>query len=96
MPLPHAGHEFHRGIPYTWESAVLMVYALGVPMDDSGANPLVVALLFLVRCLVPLALMLGISYLLRRLGLITEPPPEENGTQERQDTRKGGRGHGRA
>lgn len=47
-------------------------------MQESSANPLIVVLLFLVRCLVPLALMLGASYLLRRLGLITEPSPPPN------------------
>lgn len=46
-------------------------------MDN--ANPLIIALLFVLRCLVPLAIMLGISYLLRRYGLITAPipPPKE-------------------
>ncbi len=44
-------------------------------LEGSGANPVIVALLFMVRCLVPLALMLGLSYLLRRLGWIKEPAP---------------------
>ena len=43
-------------------------------MDEPAANPIIVALLFVLRCVVPLAIMLGISYLLRRLGWITEPP----------------------
>ncbi len=43
-------------------------------MDEPAANPFIVALLFALRCVVPLAIMLGISYLLRRLGWITEPP----------------------
>ena len=43
-------------------------------MDN--ANPLIIALLFVLRCLVPLAIMLGISYLLRRYGLITAPIPQ--------------------
>ena len=45
------------------------------PQAEGGANPVIVALLFVVRCLVPLALMLGVSFLLRRLGLIRVPPP---------------------
>ncbi|MCJ7511727.1 MAG: hypothetical protein MUO23_02000 [Anaerolineales bacterium] len=51
--------------------------ALDLPLAESGANPLIVLLLFLLRCLVPLALMLGLSFVLRRFGLITEPaqPP---------------------
>ena len=44
-------------------------------LEGSGANPVIVALLFMVRCLVPLALMLGLSYLLRRLGWIKDPTP---------------------
>jgi hypothetical protein len=41
-------------------------------MDE--VNPVIIALMFILRCLVPLAIMLGISYLLRRYGLITAPP----------------------
>jgi hypothetical protein len=44
-------------------------------MDQTSANPLIVVLLFLLRCLLPLIVMLGISYLLRRWGLIGETPP---------------------
>lgn len=48
-------------------------------MDKSSANPIIVILFFFLRCLVPLAIMLGISYLLRRLGVVTQHPhePEE-------------------
>jgi hypothetical protein len=37
------------------------------------------ALLCVARCLVPLLIMLGVSYLLRRLGLVKTPPkpPQE-------------------
>lgn len=48
-------------------------------MDKSTANPLLVGLFFTLRCLVPLLVMLGISYLLRKLGLIqppTQPPAD--------------------
>jgi hypothetical protein len=52
-------------------------------MDSTPANPVIIVLMFLARCLVPLLIMLGISYLLKRLGLIQEPPqpPEEETTQ---------------
>jgi len=33
-----------------------------------------VGLFFILRCLVPLVIMLGISYILRRLGVIATPP----------------------
>lgn len=42
-------------------------------MDE--VNPTIIVLMFLARCLVPLVIMLGISYLLRRYGLIAGPPP---------------------
>jgi hypothetical protein len=46
-------------------------------MDE--VNPTIIVLMFLARCLVPLLIMLGISYLLRRYGLIrpSPPPPKE-------------------
>ena len=37
-------------------------------------NPLFVALLFILRCLVPIAILFGISYVLRKLGLVAESP----------------------
>ncbi len=43
-------------------------------MQDSAANPLILALLFIARCLVPVGILLGLSYWLRRLGLVHEPP----------------------
>jgi hypothetical protein len=48
-------------------------------MDEQVANPLIVAVLFVLRCLGPVAIILGISYLLRRLGWISEPPAPPNG-----------------
>ena len=44
-------------------------------MDEPATNPIIIALLFMLRCLVPVAVMLGVSYVLRRWGWITEPPP---------------------
>jgi hypothetical protein len=57
-------------------------------MNDT-ANPIFVALLFILRCLVPLAILFGISYLLRRLGLVTvesaEPPNGDYADEEDED-----------
>ena len=50
-------------------------------MNEAAANPIFVALLFILRCLVPLAVLFGISYLLRRLGLVvidTPEPPDDS------------------
>jgi len=44
-------------------------------MDSSAADPIIISLMFVARCAVPLLIMLGISYLLKRLGLIQESPP---------------------
>jgi hypothetical protein len=41
-------------------------------MDDTIANPIIVALMFIARCLVPLGIMLVISHYLRKWGLILE------------------------
>jgi hypothetical protein len=59
----------------------------GITMNDTSANPIFVALLFMLRCLVPLAILFGVSYLLRKLGLVAveapEPPDErEDGNEE--------------
>lgn len=54
-------------------------------MNDTPANPIFVALFFILRCFVPVAVLFGISYLLRKMGLVAtddpEPPDErdENG-----------------
>ena len=45
-------------------------------MNETAANPIFVALLFILRCLVPLAILFGISYLLRRFGLVVIDSPE--------------------
>ncbi|HZY43046.1 MAG TPA: hypothetical protein VFF59_13730 [Anaerolineae bacterium] len=58
-------------------------------MSEAAESPLIIALLFAVRCLVPLVLMLGVTYLLRRFGLITTPPPpppdQDNGQPNGQN-----------
>ncbi len=48
-------------------------------MEEASTNPVFIALLCIGRCLIPLLIMLGISYLLRKFGLIkvTPKPPQE-------------------
>ena len=54
-------------------------------MDE--ANPIIIGLMFVARCVVPVLIMLGISYVLKRLGLIQETPTPPNGkaVQEKDD-----------
>ena len=58
-------------------------------MNETAANPIFVALLFILRCLVPLAILFRISYLLRRFGLVTiestEAPEGEDAQEEDED-----------
>mgnify|MGYP007030111033 CR=1 FL=1 len=54
----------------------------GNTMNEPSASPFIVALLFILRCLVPLAILFGISYLLRKLGLVAEPPEPPSGYEE--------------
>jgi hypothetical protein len=54
-------------------------------MSETPANPVFVALLFILRCLVPLAILFGISYLLRKLGLVAETPEPPSGYEENGD-----------
>ncbi len=64
-------------------------------MNKADLNPAYIALFYVLRCLVPLGIMLGISYLLRRLGLIKEPahPPKDwNG--DNNEPADGGLAHG--
>jgi hypothetical protein len=66
-------------------------------MDKVDLNPLYVIFLYILRCLVPLGIMLGISYLLRRFGLIKEPPPPPenwNNEQNNHGAANGGMAHG--
>lgn len=62
-------------------------------MNETTANPIFVALLFILRCLVPVAILFGISYLLRKLGLVAETPEppsdyDENGDKSTQNVTK--------
>ena len=56
-------------------------------MNDTSANPIFVALLFILRCVVPLAILFGISYLLRKMGLVAveepEPPDDRDAVAEK-------------
>ncbi len=54
-------------------------------MDEPSTNQFFVALLFVLRCLVPLAVLFGISYLLRKMGLVAveAPEPPDGGNDEK-------------
>jgi hypothetical protein len=54
-------------------------------MNETAANPVFVILLFILRCLVPLVILFGISYLLRRFGLVTIESPEPPDERDDQD-----------
>jgi hypothetical protein len=65
-------------------------------MNEPSANPVWVSLLCLARCLVPLLVLLGVSYVLRRLGAVAEPlePPAEQSDDTKNNN--GGLVHGSA
>ena len=50
-----------------------------------GSNPIYFALLCVARCLIPLLVLLGISYLLRRWGFIAKPSAPPNGFEESEN-----------
>jgi hypothetical protein len=56
---------------------------------NETANPFLVALLFILRCLVPLIVLFGISYFLRRMGLVVidnpEPPDSERPDEDEDE-----------
>ena len=54
-------------------------------MNDVAANPVFVALLCIARCLIPLLILFGISYLLRRLGVVAKPPQPTTEYQDSED-----------
>ncbi len=54
-------------------------------MENSSTNPLIVILLFILRCLVPLIVMIGVSQLLRRFGFIQETKLPEERQKEGDD-----------
>ena len=63
---------------------------------DKATTPFIVSVLFMVRCLIPLLFLFGLSYLLKRLGLIQDapaPPAEsQNGNNEDNQNDSGGGG----
>ena len=70
-------------------------------MQEATEGPifLVEALLFVLRCVVPLLLMLGLSYLLKRFGLISpppSPPPDRDNDNNHDQSNGGGVAHGKA
>jgi hypothetical protein len=56
--------------------AVGNFYRGGKAMNESSNSSFYMVLLFILRCFVPLAILFGISYLLRRMGLVAIEPPE--------------------
>jgi hypothetical protein len=50
----------------------------GAIIEKQVADPIIIVFMFLARLAIPVLLMLGLSYLLKRLGLIKEPPPPPN------------------
>lgn len=66
-------------------------------MSEATESPILVAILFAVRCLVPLLIMLGVSYVLKRLGLIKDlptPPADQNNGNGNKLKPGGGVAHG--
>lgn len=59
-------------------------------MNEPSANPVIVALLFILRCLVPLGILFGVSYLLRKFGLVAidEPEPQEDPRNDEDNSSK--------
>ena len=54
-------------------------------MNETTTNPVFVALLFILRCFVPLVILFGISYILRKLGLVAETPEPPQDYEEKGD-----------
>ena len=55
-------------------------------MNETSTNSFFVVLLFILRCFIPLVILFGVSYLLRRMGLIAIEAPEPN--EEPEDSSK--------
>jgi hypothetical protein len=55
-------------------------------MNDTSTSSFFVVLLFILRCFVPLAILFGISYLLRRMGLVAIETPEPYEKPEEKPT----------
>jgi hypothetical protein len=60
-------------------------------MQELQTNPIIIILMFVVRCAVPMAIMLGITYLLRRFGFIKGPAtPPADWENNRKNNSEGG------
>ena len=55
-------------------------------MNEPSAPSFFVVLLFILRCFVPLAILFGVSYLLRRMGLVAFESPEPKEEVEEKPT----------
>lgn len=52
-------------------------------MNEPSTSPIIMGLLFVLRCLIPLGILFGISYLLRRLEVFADQADEaENAAPE--------------
>jgi len=66
-------------------------------MDHNSVSPFFVILFFILRCVVPLLILMAISYLLRKFGLVAEPhkrSPKDQSTHTHQNA-QGGLDHGK-
>ncbi len=54
-------------------------------MGDASANPVFVALLCVARCLIPLLILFGVSYLLRHFGVIAKAAPPTTEYENSED-----------
>jgi hypothetical protein len=64
----------------------------GAIIEKQVADPIIIVLMFLARLAIPVLIMLGISYLLKRLGLIKEPPPSPNNGNHNGALQNGAKG----
>jgi len=54
-------------------------------MNEPSTSPIIMGLLFVLRCLIPLGILFGISYLLRRLELIVDQSEEAEAEEEQPE-----------
>ncbi|MCZ7551184.1 MAG: hypothetical protein M5U05_01155 [Anaerolineales bacterium] len=65
-------------------------------MDEQNATSFMVAFFLVLRCLVPLLIMLGVSFILKKIGLIREPPkrpPDRSKDNSEHQNGNGGFAH---
>jgi hypothetical protein len=60
-------------------------------MNEPSANSFFVVLLFILRCIIPLAILFGVSYLLRRMGLVAIETPEPKEEPVEKSTKDSGK-----